>query len=125
MKTILTLVLLLGAVLGARAENTTVAGNSALTNSLKVASQPTKLYAVTGMNLSGSAEYIQVFQKVTPVNGDVPVFSFPVFASSPFALDFSFYGADLDAITICASTTATTLTLATANTTLQAIVKSR
>ena len=213
-KTILRLAVLLAGLAGALAQNTTVLGDSTLTNQLPVSFLPTKLYAVTGLNTAAGTQYIQVFNRakggpltvkvagslntalngyytgtlasgllrlpaggwcITNVsgvwmigsgpdnfdpwyaltnsvpsgqtvtltdgsvppptmvmvsgwgvtNGLVPIFSFPVFGSSPFYLDFGSYGADLDAITVCSSTTATILTLSDTNTTLQAITKSR
>lgn len=114
--------------LSGMAENTRVVGNSFLTNSLVVpiGSQATKLYTVMGQNVSGATAYVQVFNSRTnPAAGTIPSFSFPVLAAPQwYSLDFGYYGADFTSITICISTNATTLGLASTNFTIQAITRS-
>jgi len=135
MKTICILILLASLAL-AQADQiipTRIVGNSTVPNQLTVSAKPGKLYAVTGQNLSGSTLYIQVFQTATnavtgatnPVAGQIPTFSVPVPASPQFySFDFSYYGADFSpGCTICASSTASTLTLAAGSSaTIQAII---
>jgi hypothetical protein len=105
------------------AQNTAVIGNAAYTNTLIVATTPTKLYSVTGYN-SGPSQFIQVFEtNAPPANGVIPVFSIPVSSGQYFDFDFSYYGADLDSIVVCDSTTANTLTLGAVNCGIQAIIK--
>lgn len=128
MKTLLILFLAFAAI-GARAQalNTFVVGNSSPTNSLIVSGKACKLFAVTGQNLSGSTEYVQVFQtNAVPQAGAVPTFSVPVPASPQyFSIDFSYYGADLSrGCVIEVSTTATSLTAANGgSSTVQAIIR--
>lgn len=101
---------------------TRVLGNTLATNSLVVASSPTTLYAVTGY--SASTQYIMVFQtNAVPANGATAVFSVPVSAGQYYSLDFSTYGAALDKVTVCNSTTPNTLTLGATDTTFQAIIR--
>ncbi|MDE2020041.1 MAG: hypothetical protein KGJ13_06885 [Patescibacteria group bacterium] len=106
---------------------TTVVGNSVARNSLVVSRNPdAKLYAVLGYNGTGSTEFVQVFSgSVVPASGAVPIFSMPVQGYSAYSYDFSYYGANLDGITVCISTTANSLTLASASSTIQAIVQNR
>jgi hypothetical protein len=112
---------LVGPVAGA--QNAAVVGNAAYTNELVVATTPSKLYAVTGYN-SGPAQFIEVFEtNKPPVTGATPVFSIPVSSGQYFDLDFSYYGADLDSIVICNSSTANTLTLGSLNCGIQAIIR--
>jgi hypothetical protein len=124
MSVILFLALLLAP--SAFAQNTTVTGNASLTNLLAVSQVPVKLYAVIGYNSAGSPEFVQVFNTETsPTNGTVPVFSIPVAAGQYFSFDFSYYGADLDNVWVASSSTASSLTLTAAQTSFQAITKSR
>lgn len=98
-------------------------GNAGYTNCLVVATKPAKLYAVTGYN-SGPAQFIQVFEtNAPPVTGATPVFSIPVASQQYFDLDFSYYGADLDGIIVCNSTSANSLAPGGINCGIQAIVR--
>ena len=79
-KTLAAVALVLAAVpVRAELPPTIVVGNSGTNNLLVVSKKFCKLYAVTGQNLSGATEYIQVFQMTTnPIAGNVQVFSVPV-----------------------------------------------
>lgn len=102
---------------------TRVVGNASLTNALIVSTKPTKLYSVTGYN-SGAAQYIQIFNTATNApNGTVPIFSINVPTQSYFFYDFSYYGADMDKISIANSTTSATLTRGAADCGIQAIIR--
>jgi hypothetical protein len=128
MKTFLICTLLMvSAIANAQSLNTMVVGNSNPTNVLIVSHKSCKLFAVTGQNLSGGSEYIQVFgTNAAPASGAVPIFSVPVPASPQFySVDFSYYGADISpGCTVASSSTATSYT-ATVNTnsTIQAIIR--
>ena len=126
MKKLLFMLALIGLLpLATQAQNivqTRVIGNASYTNTLVASYKPTKLFAVTGYN-SGSLQYIQVFQSSAPTNGMIPIFSIPVAATQYFSIDFSYYGADLDKITVCNSSTADTLTKGSSNCGLQAIIR--
>jgi hypothetical protein len=125
MRTLFLLLAVSLAVVTAQAQNivpTRVIGNSKLTNALVVSAKPTKLFAVTGY--SPTTQYIQIIQtNQVPTNGIVPVFSVPVSAGQFYSIDFSYYGADLDSVTVVNSSTQNTLTLGSANTTFQAIIR--
>ena len=123
------LFLLLGLIallpLATKAQNivpTRVIGNGTYTNMLVASYKPTKLFAVTGYN-SGSLQDIQIFQSSAPTNGMIPIFSIPVAATQYFSIDFSYYGADLDKITICNSSTGDTLTKGGSDCGIQAIIR--
>lgn len=110
----------------ASAQNTRYFGNAQYTNSLIATTNWAKLYSLTGYNSSGNVQYIQIFEtNAVPANGTVPAFSMPVPATSYYSWDFSYYGLDLDDITVCSSTTANSLTLSGTNTTFQVITKTR
>ena len=116
-------------IIQAQTVNTRVVGNSTYTNTLNVAKAgngAVKLFTVLGQNASSSTAYVQVFNSTTnPANGTIPVFSVPVPASPQYySIDFGYYGADFDAVTICISTNANTLGLASTNFTIQAITRS-
>lgn len=99
-----------------------VVGDSRHVQSLVASASPCKLYAVTGYN-SGPAQYLLIFQAgYTPTNLEVAKFSFPIAAASYFSVDLSYYGADLDAASICNSTTDSTNTLGSVNCSFQAIL---
>jgi hypothetical protein len=123
MKTfLLTILLLAGLTAGAQTVSTRIVGNSLATNYVVVTSQATKVFAVTGYTTA--TQFIQVFQtNALPANGSTPIFSVPVAAGQGYSVDFSFYGADMDKLTVCNSTTANTLTLGAADTTFQAILR--
>ncbi len=110
--------------IGAEAQNAMVVGNASYTNMLIAATTPVKLYAVTGYNSAGSTEYIQIFQtNSVPASGAVPTFSIPVASQQYFDFDFSYYGADLDSVIVCSSTSPTALSLSAVNCSMQAIIR--
>ena len=129
MKKLLLAALILCAALTIQAQtvSTVVRGNSFATNSFVVTATNAytpgvKLYLLTGY--TATTQYIQVFQtNAVPANGTTPLFSLPISAGQGYSFDFSYYGADLDKLTICNSTTANTLTLGAADTTFQAILR--
>jgi hypothetical protein len=97
-------------------------GNGALVASRIVATQPRKLFSVVGYN-SGAAQFIQVHESATlPAEAAVPKHSFPVGAAQFYSFDLGLVGEDLDAITICNSSTAATKTIGAADVSIQAIL---
>ena len=123
---ILTALLLLIAGLAVQAAPTTftaVIGDTSLTNSLVASKAPCKLFAVTGYN-SGPDQFITVFQtNAVPADGvKGKLGPFPVGSGQFYSIDLSAYGADLDAVTICNSTTAETLTKGSADCSIQAVI---
>lgn len=102
---------------------TRVIGNATLATSLVVSTVPCKLYTISGVNNNAAQRYIQVHNKAAlPVNGTVPIFSFPVGTGQYFSFDISFQGADLDAVTLANSTVVDALTLGSADCAFQAII---
>lgn len=82
---------------------------------------PVKLYAVTGYN-SGPAQFVLIFQGgAAPTNGQTAVFTIPVQTGNYFSADFSYYGVDLDAVTVANSTTPTNYTAGVTNCSFQII----
>lgn len=127
MKTFLILCLLAVAV-GVKAQSlgVNVVGNSALTNKLVVSNKTVKLFAVSCYNSSASTEYVQIFSTNNPAAGAVPIYSYPVPATSFLSYDFSYYGADLyPQCAVLISTTQPSLTIASTNCSIQAIIKAQ
>jgi len=101
---------------------TRVSGGTTATNSFIAASVPSKVFLISGY--SATTQYIMVFQtNAVPANGTVAVFSVPVTGGQFYSMDFSYYGADLDKLTVCNSTTANTLTIGAADCTFQTILR--
>ena len=101
---------------------TRVVGDTTATNSLIVTSQASKTFLITGY--TATTQYIMVFQtNSVPANGTKAVFSVPVSAGQFYSIDFGYYGADLDKLTVCNSTTANTLTIGAADTTFQCVLR--
>jgi hypothetical protein len=97
-------------------------GDATLRNTLGVSKKPQKLFAVLGYN-SGPDQFIQVHERSLLVGDDlVPKHSFPVASGQYFSFDLGLVGEDLDAIIICNSTTAETLTLGAEDVSIQAIL---
>ncbi len=103
---------------------TRVIGTGAFTNNkATISTVPVKLWAVLGQTTNSSGQYIHVYSRIAAMtNGGTPVFSFPIAANNYFYLDFGAYGADLDAVGVCNSSTAVTTTLGSTNTSFQAII---
>lgn len=106
--------------------NTTIIGNTSYVPYRVVKTNAVKLYTILGYN-SGPAQFVMVFgtnnpSGAAPTNGQLGTFAFPVAASNYFSLDFSYYGANLDSISVANSTTATNLTLGSTNCSFQAII---
>lgn len=85
-----------------------------------------KVFAVLGYN-SGPAQFVMVFGTnnpagIAPTNNQTGTFCFPVAASNYFVLDLSYYGANLDSVSVANSTTATNLTLGSTNCSFQFII---
>ena len=124
-KLILILFMFLAAV---AAESQTVAtrvvGDSTATNSfIATKTKGTKVFLLTGY--SATSQYIMVFStNAIPANGiKAALGPFPISAGQFYSIDFGAYGADLDGVVICNSTTANTLTIGAADTTFQAILR--
>lgn len=128
MKTFLSLLILLSCIAVGRSQalNTTVVGNSTLTNSLIVSKKVCKLYAVSCYNASANTQFVQIFATNNVPSGTmVPLYSYPAPATNFLSYDFSYYGADIyPGCYVAISTSATNLVLAPANSALQAIIKS-
>jgi hypothetical protein len=97
-------------------------GNAALVASRIVATQPRKLFTVMGYN-GGAAQFIQIHEAAAlPAEGAVPKHSFPIAAGNFFSFDLGLAGEDLDAITVCNSSTADTKTIGAADVSIQAVL---
>lgn len=103
---------------------TRVVGTGAFSNNkATISTVPVKLWAILGQTTNGTAQYIHVYNRIAAMtNGGTPTFSFPIGANNYFYLDFGAYGADLDAVGVCNSTTPVTTTLGTTNTSFQGII---
>lgn len=128
MKTLLLAALFLCTLtIRAQTVSTVVRGSTIATNQFIVTATNTytpgvKLYLLTGY--TATTQYIMVFQtNALPANGSVALFSLPISAGQGYSFDFSYYGADMDRIFVCNSTTANTLTLGAADTTFQAVLR--
>lgn len=123
---ILALLALIATIACAAIPNTTIIGNTTYVPYRVSNTNAVKLYTVLGYN-SGPAQFVMVFGAknsagTAPTNGQVGTFCFPVAASNYFSLDFSYYGANLDSVSVANSTTATNLTLGSTNCSFQVIV---
>lgn len=97
-------------------------GDAALVASRVVAKTPRKLFTVLGYN-SGADQFIQIHEAAAlPAELAVPKHSFPVGAGQYFSFDLGLVGEDLDAITVCNSSTAAVKTIGAANVSIQAIL---
>lgn len=110
-------------MVSAELPSTRTYGNTSYVPYRVISKGPVKLYAIIGYN-NGPAQFVMIFNKTNapPTNGMTGVFSFPVAASNYFSFDLSYYGANLDAVVVCNSTTAQTNTLGSTNCTFQGIV---
>ena len=129
MKKLLLAALILCAAIVTQAQtvSTVIRGDTTATNAFIVTgtnayTAGVKLYLLTGY--TATTQYIMVFQtNAIPANGTKAMFSLPISAGQGYSFDFSYYGADMDRITVCNSTTANTLTLGAADTTFQALLR--
>ncbi len=97
-------------------------GNAARVASRVISTKGCKVYTILGYN-SGAAQFIQVHEAAAlPNDGAVPKHSFPVGAQQYFSFDLSIYGEDLDACTVCNSSTDNTKTIGAADVSIQAIL---
>lgn len=99
-------------------------GNGALVASLLVSTVPGKLLSVVVLN-TGAAQYLQVHESATlPANGAVPALPAIALAAGPSTTQFDLggVGIDLDAITLCNSSTAATKTIGAADCAIVAIL---
>lgn len=96
---------------------------TASTNLLVASGRPTVLYSFSAY--STTTQYILVIQtNGVPANGATAIFTLPVQAGQTAAWDFGTYGAALDGVMVCASSTPNTLTLGSSgNQYIQAITK--
>lgn len=105
--------LLLSLAPSARAQNAALEGSGSMTNACVMPNMPARIYRIMGYNSTNVPICIQVFQtNAVPLTGALPLIILPVPALSPYTLDFSYYGMQMDGCTVCASTTTNTLTLA-------------
>lgn len=117
MKTLLLSLCLLCAVVSVHADliNTRVLtppAATATTNLLVASTKPTVLYSFSAYSTTN--QFILVIQtNGVPQNGMPAVFTLPVQSGQAAAWDFGAYGASLDSVMVCASSTAGTLTLGT------------
>ena len=98
-------------------------GGGALVASRIVSTKPINLRSIMVLN-TGGAQYIQLFQSATlPANGTVPDLpALSVGAASTTMFDFGENGIDLDALTVCNSSTAASKTLGAADCSIVAII---
>jgi hypothetical protein len=118
------LVCLSAFVAGAQTVSTRVVGDTLATNSfIATTTKGTKVFLLTGY--TATSQYIMVFStNAVPANGvKAALGPFPVSAGQFYSIDFGNYGADLDGVVVCNSTTANTLTLGAADTTFQAVLR--
>lgn len=100
-------------------------GGGNLVASRIISTVPAKLLAVMVTNTAGSIQYLQVHESATlPANGAVPKLPSVALAAGPSTTMFSFgdYGVDLDAITLCNSSTSATKTIGSADCQIVAIL---
>lgn len=94
------------------------APGTSLVASRVLSTRPCKLYAVIVFNNSASTQYIQIHETTTlPANGVAPkIPSIPVAAGTTVMVDVGGQvGMDLDALTVCNSSTAATKTIGAAD----------
>jgi hypothetical protein len=90
-------------------------GSNQQLSSLVISTSPVKLFGVFGANNAAATRYIQVHPSPTlPADGAVPLLSIAVAAGGSYFATFS-QGMDLDALTLCTSTTQATKTLDSAS----------
>lgn len=88
-------------------------GTGALVASRVISTLPGKLLSVMVLNTNAAQQYIQIHESATlPANGAVPALpAIPVAAGAVVMFDLGGVGIDLDACTICNSSTAATKTI--------------
>lgn len=128
-KTLILLALVLLGVMAAQGQQnipTQTVGTATPTNQLTVYSAPLKLFTVMGYNSHTNVTfYVNVFSSTNAAtNGGVPKFSIPVPPTNYYSLDFTYYGANLDACKVCVSSNLTTLALTPSNhVSIQSVLK--
>ena len=97
----------------------------ALVASRVITTKPCKLLSIVVLNTNAAIRYFQIHETASlPADGAVPdVPSIPVSANSAMQFDFGAGGLDLDALTICNSTTAATKTIGAADAAILAILQ--
>jgi len=102
---------------------TRVIGDATLVTNRVVSTSFCRLAAVLGHNNTANDVYIQIHElAAAPSNGAVPRFSVLAFANSPYSFALPAV-CDLDACTVCVSSTLATLTaVASTPATIQAIL---
>jgi hypothetical protein len=97
-------------------------GNAALAASLVVSARPAKLCGIYGVNNGASQQYIQIHEApALPADGATPRLSIPVGAGQFYSIEFE-AGMDLDAVTVCNSSTLATKTIGANNCAFTALV---
>ncbi len=129
-KKFLTISLFLVAIVAFAAStiSTRLIGDTLLVKSRVVSGRSCKLYAVCGYNASASTQYMLVFEtNALPADGTFAKLGpFPVLTGQFYSIDLSTYGADMDYVTVAASSTTNYLTLTSGtNVTIQAIISDR
>jgi hypothetical protein len=99
-------------------------GGGALVASRVLSTTPVKLLGLIVLN-TGAAQFLQVHETTTlPADEAVPVLpSIPVAANGVTMFSFGDWGVDLDALTVCNSSTAATKTIGAANCAIVGIVQ--
>lgn len=98
---------------------------TSLVASRVISTRPVKLYAVIVYNGSGSTQFVQIHETTTlPANGVAPkIPSIAVAAGTTVMVDVGGQvGMDLDALTICNSSTAATKTIGSADCMISAVI---
>jgi hypothetical protein len=125
---VLVALLLVGPVLAADRVATMIVPNApgtSLVASRVISTRSCKLYAVIVLNTSASLQYVQIHETTSlPANGVAPkIPSIPVSPGSVVMIDVGgTVGLDLDALTICNSSTAATKTIGSADCMISAVL---
>lgn len=98
---------------------------TSLVASRVISTRPCKVYAIIVLNTSGATQYVQIHETTSlPANGVAPkIPSIPVAAGAVVMIDVGGnVGLDLDALTICNSSTAATKTIGAADCMISAVL---
>jgi len=106
----------------AQTVSTRIVGTTVQTNTFVASTVPVKVFLITGY--SASQQYIMGFQtNAIPPTGARATFSVPVLADNYYSIDYGYYGADYQNLTLCTSTTPFTYTPGATNATFQAVLR--
>lgn len=100
---------------------------TSLVASRVISTRPCKVFSIIVLNTLGSTQYIQVHETTSlPANGVAPkIPSFAVATGTSVVINFGPAGIDLDALTICNSSTTATKTIGSADCMISAVIAAR